>query len=108
MYGAVGVLMNDTAWLFADGPEEFPTNQVVPPVRIADGVVLEDCEVGPNVTLEPGATIRRSTVRSAIVGERACITDATVEHSLVGDDAVVEGGHHRGMVVAKDEAAPAR
>jgi glucose-1-phosphate thymidylyltransferase len=81
---------------------------VVPPVRIADDVVLEDCEVGPNVTLERGASIRRSTVRSAIVGERASITDATVEHSLVGDDAAVQGGHHRGMVVAKDEAAPAR
>jgi glucose-1-phosphate thymidylyltransferase len=81
---------------------------ITPPVRIAEGVTLADCVVGPNVTLEPGAAVRGSTVRHAIVGARARITDTTVEHCLVGDDAVVTGQELRGMVVAHDESAPAR
>jgi glucose-1-phosphate thymidylyltransferase len=82
--------------------------ELVPPVRIAEGVTLADCVVGPNVTVDPGVTIRGSTVRHAIVGARARITDATVEHCLVGDDAVLTRQELRGMVVARDEVAPAR
>ena len=89
-------------------PPPRPGVEVVAPVRIAAGVTLADCVVGPNVTVDAGATIRGSTVRHAIVGERARIVDTTVEQCLVGDDAVLERRALRGMVVARDEAAPAR
>src|SRR5262249_17874691 len=41
------------------------------PVHVADGVTLEDCEIGPNVTLGAGTTVRRSKLRDCIVGEKA-------------------------------------
>jgi glucose-1-phosphate thymidylyltransferase len=82
--------------------------KLVAPVRIAEGVTLADCVVGPNVSIDAGVTIRGSTVRHAIVGERARITDTTLEHCLVGDGAVVARQELRGMVVARDEVAPAR
>jgi glucose-1-phosphate thymidylyltransferase len=81
---------------------------VIPPVRVADGVTLEDCTIGPNVTIEAEAILRGSVVRNAIVGARARVIASRVEDSLVGDDADVEGAEYRGMVIARDEVAPAR
>jgi glucose-1-phosphate thymidylyltransferase len=81
---------------------------VVPPVRVAARVTLERSTIGPNVTLEEGVVVRDSAVRNAIVGEGARVEGATVTGSLVGDGAAVRGGTHDGMVIARDEAAPAR
>jgi len=78
------------------------------PVRIEPGAVVEASRIGPNVTIEAGAVVRDSTIRNAIVAARARVTGATIEGSLIGDDAAVEGGTLTRMVVAKDEAAPAR
>ncbi len=82
--------------------------RIVDPVRIEDGVTLERCTIGPNVTVEVGAVIRDSTVRHTIVGARARLTGATIDATLVGEDAVIDGGTLAGMVVAQDETAPAR
>jgi glucose-1-phosphate thymidylyltransferase len=81
---------------------------IVEPVRVEDGVTLEGSTIGPNVTLETGAVVRGSVVRDAIVGERARVEGATVRESLIGAGAAVRGGTHERMVVAHDEAAPAR
>ncbi len=80
---------------------------VVDPVYVAEGVTLEDCTIGPNVSIDPGAVIRRSTVRDAIVGRNARVVDAEVKHTLIGDDAVVSDWTLHNMVVAKDELAEA-
>jgi glucose-1-phosphate thymidylyltransferase len=61
------------------------------PVHVADGVELEDAEIGPNVTLSRGAVVRRSTLRDTIAGERARIEDSSLRDSLIGSDAVVQG-----------------
>jgi glucose-1-phosphate thymidylyltransferase len=110
--GKVDTLLETNLHLLRNGRSAVPAARagvtLVPPVRVADGVVIEGSTVGPNVTLDPGAVVRNSAVRDAIVGQRARIENATVEGSLVGDDAVVRGGTHRGMVIARDEAAPAR
>jgi glucose-1-phosphate thymidylyltransferase len=65
--------------------------RVTQPVRIAEGVVLEDCQLGPNVTVETGTTIRRSTLRDTIVGASSTIEDATLHDSLVGDHVIIRG-----------------
>ncbi|MEX0893726.1 MAG: sugar phosphate nucleotidyltransferase [Gemmatimonadota bacterium] len=61
------------------------------PVRIEEGVTLEDVEVGPNVTIAAGTTVRGSTLRDAIIGRDARIEDATLHDAMVGDRAVVRG-----------------
>jgi hypothetical protein len=47
-------------------------------------------------------------VRDAIIGESTEISDATISHSLVGDDVTIEGESLHNMVAARDEigAAP--
>lgn len=80
---------------------------VIDPVRVEDGVVLEHCTIGPNVTIEPGAVVRASTLEHTIVGTGARVENSTVRNSLVGDDAVVESATLDDMVAAKDEVARA-
>jgi len=79
----------------------------VDPVYVADGVTLDNCTIGPNVSIDEGATVRGSSLRDTIVGARAVVEDATINHSLVGEDAVVRGQTLDNMVAAKDEVAEA-
>lgn len=59
------------------------------PVHVADGVELEACEIGPNVTLSAGAKVRRSKLRDCIVGEASEIDGCDLHDSLIGSHAVV-------------------
>lgn len=59
------------------------------PVHVADGVELDDCEIGPNVTLSAGSKVRRSKLRGCIVGEASEIDGCDLHDSLIGSHAVV-------------------
>lgn len=61
------------------------------PVHVAEGVTLEDVEIGPNVTVSPGATIRSSRLRNSIVGAKASVDSSDLHDSLVGAEARVRG-----------------
>jgi glucose-1-phosphate thymidylyltransferase len=87
------------------GPEEGVT--IVDPVYIADGVQLEDCTVGPNVSLDKGTVIKSSTLRHTIVGRSSHIERSQIENSLVGDCVSVIDGQYDGMVAARDEVSKA-
>lgn len=76
---------------------------ITEPVHIADGVTLETCEIGPNVTLGAGTTVRGSTLRDTIVGENSTITDSRLNDSLIGSDAKVSGV--RGQVDVGDHSS---
>jgi glucose-1-phosphate thymidylyltransferase len=71
---------------------EFPGVTIHDPVLIADGVTIEGrSEIGPNVTLERGTTVRDGVLRHTIVGEGASLADVRLEHSMLGDAVVVRG-----------------
>jgi glucose-1-phosphate thymidylyltransferase len=59
------------------------------PVHVADGVELDDCEIGPNVTLSAGTKVRASKLRDCIVGEKSEIEGCDLHDSLIGSNAVV-------------------
>ena len=75
------------------------------PVHVADGVTLERSEIGPNVTLGAGTTVRGSTLRDTIVGENATIEDSRLHDSLIGSDVRVRGT--RGRVDVGDHSVVA-
>jgi glucose-1-phosphate thymidylyltransferase len=58
-------------------------------VRVAEGVVIENSEIGPNVTIESGSVIRNATLRDTIIGESCTIEYAKLHDSLIGDHVVV-------------------
>jgi len=59
------------------------------PVHVAEGVTLENVEIGPNVTISTGSTVRESRLRDTIVGEAAVIENSNLHDSLVGSHAEV-------------------
>jgi len=61
------------------------------PVHVADGVTLEDVEIGPNVTIGPGTTVRRGRLRDTIVGDESELEDVDVADSLIGSHVKVKG-----------------
>ena len=81
--------------------------RVLEPVYVADGVELEDCTIGPNVSIDAGAVVKTSVLRDTIVGERAKIVGSTIESSLVGDDTEVVGQKLKSMIAAGEELAKA-
>jgi glucose-1-phosphate thymidylyltransferase len=81
--------------------------RVLDPVYVADGVELEDCTIGPNVSVDAGSVIKTSVVRDTMVGANAQIVDSTLEECLVGEDAEVIRQKLKRMIVTKDEVAAA-
>lgn len=70
------------------------------PVRIAEGVQLENVEIGPNVTIGTGCVVRNSTLRDTIIDDETTIEGAHLHDSLVGSHAYVR--HVRGSVNVGD------
>ena len=80
---------------------------IIDPVRIEDGVTLSRCRVGPNVTIEAGATVDCASVAHTIIGAGATVHFGNVVASLIGPGALAKGDL-TGMVVTQDEVAPAK
>ena len=64
---------------------------ILVPVHVADGVELEDAEIGPNVTVGRGSSVRGSRLRDTIVGANARLTECDLHDSLVGNDVQLSG-----------------
>jgi UDP-3-O-[3-hydroxymyristoyl] glucosamine N-acyltransferase len=73
------------------------------PVRIAEGVTLENCELGPNLTVETGCVIRNSRLQDSIVGSNTTILGSALSGSLIGDDVRVTNA--RGTLNVGDQAS---
>ncbi|HEX7240190.1 MAG TPA: sugar phosphate nucleotidyltransferase [Longimicrobiaceae bacterium] len=61
------------------------------PVHVAEGVELEDAEIGPNVTLSKGTKVRGSRLRDTIVGEGSTLEGCDLSDSLVGSRVTLRG-----------------
>ncbi|HSH45260.1 MAG TPA: sugar phosphate nucleotidyltransferase [Longimicrobiales bacterium] len=65
--------------------------KVEDPVRVEEGVTLQDSTVGPNVTIEEGTKVTDSTVRDAIIGRDCVIEDCDLHDSVIGDRVELRG-----------------
>jgi len=68
---------------------------VIPPVYIDPSAVLENCLIGPYVSIASGAQVANALIRDSIINEGAYVADILLEHSLIGDKAVVQGRFSR-------------
>ncbi|MCB0769062.1 MAG: NTP transferase domain-containing protein [Flavobacteriales bacterium] len=68
------------------------TNSVViPPCFIGKDVTLSNSIVGPNVSIEAGATITGSVVRNSILRGHTRVQDCVMDNSMIGQRAIVTG-----------------
>ncbi len=68
---------------------------VHPPICIAGDAIIENCILGPHVSVAAGARLRNAVVRDSIINENATVEDIMLESSVVGVNAVVRGGYRR-------------
>jgi len=110
--GKVDTLLETNAHLLRHGrglaPPAAPGVVIHEPVRVEPGVVLRDATVGPNVTIEAGSVIERSTLAHAILGRNVRVRDAAIERSVIGDDQVVESRRLADSVMDAGEVAQAK
>jgi glucose-1-phosphate thymidylyltransferase len=104
--GEMGTLLDTNRHVLANGrgrrPDGGSSLKIVEPVRIAEGVRLENCEIGPNVTIESGSSVKNSKLRDAIIGEGVQIEDSQLHDSMIGDRSVVRGA--KGSVNIVDDS----
>ena len=94
--GQLETLLDTNRHVLETGRAKEPTGPgtnvtIVPPVRIADGVRLENSTIGPNVSIESGSSVVNSTLRHTIVGANTKISGASLSDSLIGDNVVLDG-----------------
>ena len=93
--GQLETLLETNRHLLESGRALAPVNgrnvEVKGPVRVPAGVTLDNVTIGPNVTIEPGSTIRDATLRDCIIGANVTIARSDIHDSMIGDHAVVEG-----------------
>jgi glucose-1-phosphate thymidylyltransferase len=63
--------------------------RIVEPVRIEAGVTVRGGRIGPNVTLEEGATVVDCELEHCVVGARAALERSKIRRSIIGAHARV-------------------
>lgn len=111
--GKVDTLLETNRHLLERGRARIPSGPcprctIVPPVYIEDGVTMHDATVGPNVSIEAGSYVTESTISNSILGRSVRVVRSTVDGSLIGDDARVEGKSMRRCVMDAGELAAAQ
>jgi glucose-1-phosphate thymidylyltransferase len=92
--GAPGALLETNEVLLRKGAarrRDFPGVTIHDPVLLADGVSLEHCEVGPNVTLGAGSRVVGGSLRHAIVGRDAVLEDVRLDRAVLGNRVRLRG-----------------
>jgi glucose-1-phosphate thymidylyltransferase len=94
--GTIEALYETTMEIVAREKPDVPAGAVsdsvvIQPAYIAPDARVEQSVVGPHVSIESGAVIRKSVVRDSIVFSDALVDDAHLEMSMVGSSAKVSG-----------------
>lgn len=72
-----------------------PGSVIRHPVAIGEGARVENCILGPHVSIAAGARLTNAVVRDAIVNENATVENVLIEASVLGENATVSGTFHR-------------
>ena len=78
---------------------------LVEPVLIEPGCDLARCTIGPNVTIEAGTAVHDSVLRDAIVGPNCRIERSTLASAMLGEKVTVRDFHGSGTIGAHSEVS---
>ena len=77
------------------GQLECATCVIIPPVNIHPSAMIEQSVIGPYATIGQECKIVRSIIRDSIIDAGAHIEETTMDQSLVGKEAIVQGRYRR-------------
>jgi glucose-1-phosphate thymidylyltransferase len=63
---------------------EFPDTKIIPPVYIGDDVELQNCIIGPKVSIASGSKLSKCTIKNSLIQENARLEDCNIEGSTIG------------------------
>lgn len=92
--GTPAALLDTNRYLLENGRSyvgNLSRSVVIPPVYISDTAHVEDSVIGPYVSVAAGASVRDSRIKNSIINSGAHIHAVTLERSLIGSDAYVDG-----------------
>jgi glucose-1-phosphate thymidylyltransferase len=93
--GQLETLLDTNRHLLETGRDRQPdgcrNSRIIAPVRIAEGVKVEDSQIGPNVTIEAGTVVRGAQLRNTIVGAASTLEQVQLHDSVVGDRVLLRG-----------------
>lgn len=64
---------------------------IIDPVWIADGCIIRNSVIGPNVAIGENTIIRSAIIRDSIIGSYSNLAEIVLDNSLIGSDAEVRG-----------------
>ena len=70
---------------------EYEGTTIHPPVYFGDDVEISGSEIGPNVSVESGTTIKNSTVKNTIIQHNASLNGCDLDGCTVGNHADLNG-----------------
>jgi glucose-1-phosphate thymidylyltransferase len=73
---------------------------IAPPVAIDESAYLENCRIGPDVSIGPGSRITSSTVENAIVARNCVLNNVVVRNSIIGDGEQLSDLTLQGVIAA--------
>lgn len=76
---------------YADLEQRYPGCVIRMPVAIAENATVENCIVGPHVSVSPKAILRDAIIKNSILGENAEVSSIILEDSIISDNAKVVG-----------------
>ena len=85
-------------------PSGFSGVTIIPPVAIDENAHLQDCRVGPDVSIGSGSRITSSSISNAIVGRRCQFDNVVVRNSIVGDNEKLRNLNLEGFIAANGKA----
>lgn len=74
----------------SDEAQQRPGVAIIPPVYIHPSARVEECVIGPHVSVGSGCEISRSIIRNSIVADNTNIVRVIVEDSLIGEQVKLE------------------
>jgi glucose-1-phosphate thymidylyltransferase len=65
------------------------------PVSVAANATVENCILGPFVSVAAGAKLKNAVIKDSIINENASVEDILIEGSVIGENAQVRGAFKR-------------
>jgi glucose-1-phosphate thymidylyltransferase len=84
-----------------------PGVTIIEPTIIDADVELEDCVIGPNVSIGAGCRIKSSRVHHTIIGRNCALHQVTLEQVLLGDGTHMSGQNYKGFIAGHGQVRQA-
>jgi|TARA_B100000315_G_C14510881_1_gene556895 glucose-1-phosphate thymidylyltransferase len=93
--GKPETLLKTNQYLLKKTPDKkyknIKSSLIIKPVFIESGTTIENCIIGPNVSISKNTCIKNSIIKNSIIGEKSIVEESQIKNSIIGSFATVKG-----------------